>query len=277
MGSEVVKKMISVIVPYKNSKEWIGRCILSLMKQEGDAEFILVNDHSKDGGKALVKKLTGADSRFVLLDNKQAAGVSGARNTGLDAAKGEWITFLDADDELIPEALQVFGRMAWLGRDPEVNILQANHMRCYRGDKTALKYANNKGVYTMAKMPLCWCMVWNKLIRRSFIEEHHIRFVEGLQYGEDEIFVLDMIAKDNKIIHTQTNTVTVMRHFDNKQSLSHIKGKEGLLTQARALEEYIMRTDNPEARITACKVLSEHWGSPTYIKAFGSDEKEMEK
>ena len=117
-------------------------------------------------------------------------------------------------------------------------------------------------------------MVWNKLIRRAFLEEHKIRFIEGLQYGEDEIFNLDMLAKDNRIIHTMTNTVTVCRHFDNKQSLSHTKVGEpsGLLAQAKALEDYIMRTEAPAARVAACKIISEHWGSKTYTGTFGREE-----
>lgn len=264
--------MISVIVPYKDAEPWITRCVESMKIQKGDAEFILVNDHSSDSGKKIAKELTKGDKRFKHVDNARAAGVSGARNTGIDKAKGEWITFLDADDELMPEAFQVFDRMIRL--DPTINIMQANHMRNYTPERTVLKYANSKGTYSMKALPKCWCMVWNKLVRRSFIEENQIRFVEGLQYGEDEIFVLDMLAKDDRIIHTMTNTVTILRHFDNKQSLSHVKPqrKEGLLAQARALEDYIMRTEDPLARITACKVLSEHWGSNTYIKAFGRAE-----
>lgn len=264
--------MISVIVPYKNSEPWLGRCIESLKGQGGDMEFILVNDHSADHGKALAKTLTKGDKRFRLYENARAEGVSGARNTGLDKAKGEWITFLDADDEMAPGASAVFDRMTRL--DPTINIMQANHLRFYsRTGETKLRYTNNKGMYNLENLPKCWCMVWNKLVRRSFLEENKIRFVEGLQYGEDEIFNLDMLAKDNRIIHTMTNTVTIVRHFDNKESLSHTKpGQlEGLLAQAQALQDYILRTKEPAARIAACKVLSEHWGSGTYIGTFGRD------
>ena len=264
--------MISVIVPYKDSEPWIGRCVESLKIQDGDMEFILVNDHSTDNGKKIAKELAKGDKRFRLYENARAAGVSGARNTGLDKAKGDWVTFLDADDGMLPEASQVFARMIWL--DPTINIMQANHMRHYsKTGQTKLKHTNDRGMYKMEFLPKCWCMVWNKLIRRSFIEDNQIRFIEGLQYGEDEIFNLDMLAKDNRIIHTKTNTVTIMRHFDNKQSLSHVKTGEpaGLMAQARALEDFIMRTEDPLARTTACKILSEHWGSQTYLGAFGRE------
>ena len=112
--------MISVIVPYKNAAPWIGRCVESLKAQSGDMEFILVNDHSTDDGKKIAKDLTKGDKRFRHYENARADGVSGARNTGLDKAKGEWITFLDADDEMLPEAYQVFERMIRL--DQTINI-----------------------------------------------------------------------------------------------------------------------------------------------------------
>lgn len=262
--------MVSVIVPFWNSAEWLGRCIDSLKVLEGDAEFILVDDHSSDRSYYFAIWQTETDGRFKVLQNEHAKGVSGARNTGLDHARGEWITFLDADDTMLPDAIAIFERMQRL--DPSANIIQANHMRRYaRTGNTVLKYTNPKGVYTLDKMPLCWCMVWNKLIRRSFIEENEIRFLEGLQYGEDEIFILDCLDADNRIFHTLTKTATVVRHFDNKESLSHIKGRDGLIKQSRALEDYAMRAKNKETRVFTCNLIAEHWTSPTYLNKFGGD------
>lgn len=258
--------MISVIVPYWNAEQWIGRCVNSLKKQEGEFTFILVNDKSKDKSKSTAKKTAKGDDRFIFIDNQRAKGVSGARNTGIDIAKGEWITFLDADDELLPDAWKVFERMTqW-----EENILQANHLRQYSNpDRVVNKMPNNKGIYDFDAMPNWHCMVWNKLFRRDFIGD--TRFIEGLHYGEDEIFILDLLAKDDRIRHTLTNTVTVLRHFDNPNSLSRskVKDREGLMAQTHALEEYIMRTNNPKARKFVCETLSYHWSSSTYLKAFG--------
>lgn len=255
---------ISVIVPFWNSEKWLARCLDSLLKQRGDFEFILVDDHSTDNGKEIAYEYCNKDKRFTLMSNRHAKGVSGARNTGLDCAKGEWVTFLDSDDEMNPNAYRMFEQMA----NTSANIVQANHLRHYEAiDKTVLKYANIGGVYRMSNLPQQWCMVWNKLIRKSFIDEHHIRFVDGLQYGEDEVFCLEMLSYDDRIVHTED--VTVTRHFGNKESLSHIKGRQELFEQARALEEFAMRSHNPEARVTVCKVLSEHWGSKRYLEVFG--------
>ena len=118
--------------------------------------------------------------------------------------------------------------------------------------------------------PKCWCMVWNKLYRRSFLDDHQIRFVEGLQYGEDEIFNLACCKYDDRLFHTKHNTVTVMRHFDNKQSLSRVKASDwtGLVRQSQALEEFMLQADDPKLRHATYEILAEHWNSGRYREAF---------
>lgn len=249
---------ISVIIPFYNSAIYMDRCVKSLL-QDGDFEFILVNDRSTDGSEKVVECYS--DPRIRLMDNEHAKGVSGARNTGLDHATGRWVAFLDADDEMLPNAYEAFMRMA----QEEANIIQAEHLRHYlAGNKTVNKHPCDAGEYHLESLPEMWFMVWNKLYKREFLSD--IRFMEGVQYGEDEVFNLDCLAKDNLIIHTKERTT--LRHFNNAHSLSKTKGKEGLIIQARALEDFLMRCENPTARLTACKVLSEHWNSEVYKREF---------
>ena len=255
--------MISVIVPYMNAAKWIRRCAMSLKRQKGDFEFIMVDDSSTDNGSEILKAC--ADDRFILVNNYHHIGVSGARNCGLDIAKGEWITFLDADDELLPVASEVFGRMAKI--DPTANIIQANHLRQYAAPGVVNKYPNRRGIYTLHDLPQQWCMVWNKLYRHEFIEG--IIFDTNLQFGEDEMFNMECLARDGRIFHTMTDTVTMLRHFDNKKSLSHIKNRNDILKEARAIEDFIVRQEDPDVRDMAYQRLLWHWNSGTYKKAFG--------
>ena len=133
--------MISVIVPYRDSELWLGRCCESMHEQGGDFEFILVNDWSEDGGPKIVDCYVDIDSRFRGIVNQRGKGVSGARNTGLDAARGEWVTFLDADDELLPNAYRTLSSYAEAGR----NVIQFNHIRYYtRIDKLTLIITQTK-------------------------------------------------------------------------------------------------------------------------------------
>ncbi len=99
--------MISVIVPVYNGEEWLGEALESLKGQTyGDFEAIIVDDGSTDNSAAIAKTFCAADSRFRLISQPNA-GVSAARNHGIDLAKGEWIAFMDADDIMPLDALEV--------------------------------------------------------------------------------------------------------------------------------------------------------------------------
>jgi glycosyltransferase involved in cell wall biosynthesis len=233
------------------------------MEQKGDFEFIVVNDFSTDGSEDIALAYQKADKRFKPLLNQHKKGVSGARNTGLDHMSGEWFTFLDADDTLCDNAHEVLNKAT----EKNVNIFQFNHLRHYeKHDRTVMKYEAYEGWYDVGHLPMCWCMVWNKLYRAETFGK--VRFVEGLQYGEDEIFNLECFDIDDHIYNV-ADTFMVHR-FTNKKSLSKTKSKDmdGLLAQARALEELLYRLKRPQTRSATCDVLAEHWTSPTYRKAF---------
>lgn len=261
--------MISIIVPYRNAEPWIGRCCESLQFAESDFEFLLIDDNSSDTSADIVADYAALDHRFVNLKNEEWPGVSGARNTGLNHAHGDWITFLDADDELNPEATKTFVDIFM--KDRSANVYQFNHMRKYEdAPKPRIKYANPVGWYHIDALPNRWCMVWNKLFRRSFIEEHGIRFVEDLQYGEDELFILECLAKDDRIYCW--SGVTVTKHFDNKESLSRTKTDEDLITVVNALAHFLLRQEDPNIRTAMCRIISQHWTSKTFLKLLGRKE-----
>lgn len=212
--------IISVIVPFYNSEQWLGRCLDSLTKQKGDFEFVLIDDQSTDKSREIAYDYCNKDNRFKLLTNQNAKGVSGARNTGMDIASGEWVTFLDADDEMLDDAYLTYRQV--IDQDPRANIHQLNHLRYYTDiGKLVSKYTNGEGVYGFGNLPLVWFGVWNKLYKADFIKA--IRFDQDLQYGEDGLFVLNCLRQDNYIHHADLNVVAVKHRFDNKNSLSHIK------------------------------------------------------
>ena len=230
--------MISVIVPYWNAEKWLGRCCESLLKQEGEFEFLLISDHCTDNSDDIARDYACKDKRFTAIWNTHAKGVSGARNTGLDVARAEWVTFLDADDELMPDAYAAF--IGTIKRDPKADIHQLNHIRNYTAiSKKTIKYTNNAGRYDTGNLPDIWWCVWNKVIRREFLKG--IRFNEGLQYGEDGLFILECLAKGAYINHADRNVVAVMHRFDNKKSLSHVKTVQDIIKQIRTYEAFLFR------------------------------------
>ena len=229
---------------------------------DGDFEFLLVSDHqNEDNGEDIARAYATADSRFRALHNEHSKGVSGARNTGLDHMRGEWFTFIDCDDAMNENAYETMIKATGVSAD----IHQFNHLRYYeKRDRLAMKYEATEGWYDIQHLPPVWCMVWNKLYRTSIYGK--VRFVEGLQYGEDEIFNLECFDISDRIYCNRTPTVIHM--FTNKGSLSKTKRAEGLIAQARALEDAIYRLKNPLSRQATLETLAEHWSSPTYHTEF---------
>ena len=98
---------ISIIIPVYNAEKYVGACIESLLAQSfSDFECILVNDGSTDGSSAVCREYAKKDPRVIHIDQENQ-GVCGARNTGLDAARGETITFVDSDDWMDENGLEI--------------------------------------------------------------------------------------------------------------------------------------------------------------------------
>ena len=255
--------MISVVVPYWNAGKWIGRCADSLRQQTGDFEFIMVDDFSDDN------PVFETDDRFILLKNKHTKGVSGARNTGIEEAHGEWVTFLDADDEMKPNAYKAFQEV--ISKDPEAVVHQLNHVRFYSAmGIEALKYTNREGRYEVPNLPDIWWGVWNKLYKRDFIQD--IRFQEGMQYGEDGLFNLECLAKGAAIHHGAYRLTTVRHRFDNKESLSHIKTSEDIIDQIQTYEAFLFRQSDVKMRRMMCKMIADLWSHKRTLDLIGGQD-----
>lgn len=260
--------MISIITPFKNAEDWIGRCCKSMLDMRDGFEFILVDDGSTDASCDIAELYVKHANNIWIIDNKCYPGVSGARNTGIEEASGEWITFLDADDYLAPEAAITLRRAADLNAD----IVQMDHHRYYTSiDKLVCKYKNEPGEYRPRDLPDLWCMVWNKLYRRSFLDDD-LRFLEGMQYGEDELFNLECLAKAGRIFCI--DGCATVHCFDNKNSLARSKTPAKLWKQIQELEDFLESQEDPEIRKAVCRILSEHWRSETYETIIGQGVKE---
>lgn len=248
--------MISVITPFWNSELWLERCCESMHSQEGDFEFILVDDKSTDGGWSIAQKYKILDDRFVVIGNEHDKGVSGARNTGIDHARGEWITFLDADDELLDGAYRAFQKA--IKANMQANVIQLNHERYYQKlGRGIVRYCNDAGVYCIPDLPEIWVGVWSKLFRAEFLDG--IRFLEGMQYGEDGLFVLECMARDGRIFHADRNLLAIRHRFDNENSLSHVKKLSDIVGQIREYESFMERQTDPMLKKLVCMDLSKLW------------------
>ena len=102
--------LISVIIPVYKVEEYLCRCVDSVLAQTyGNLEIILVDDGSPDGCPAMCDAYAGQDARIRVI-HQENAGLSGARNAGIDAARGQWLAFVDSDDYLAPDFLECLYR-----------------------------------------------------------------------------------------------------------------------------------------------------------------------
>lgn len=255
---------ISVIVPYHNAEKWIRRCCESLHNNKGEFEFIMVDDHSTDDSAKIVKEYADIDDRFFMYENIHAKGVSGARNTGLDLATGDWICFLDADDEYAPGTINAIN--ASVRMYPEADLIQLNHARITANGIQMPRMFNPRGKYPLNNLPKLWMSSCNKLFRANLIED--IRFKEGLDHGEDEIFVLECLKRKRCIYNSEH--IALLYHKDNPNSLSSKTTVQDLLGEQRALCEFAGKhKDDPELLRAVRQRQSELWNNACYKRVFG--------
>ena len=146
--------MFSVIIPVYNRRELVGRAIRSVLLQEGgDYEVIVVDDASDDGTSDWVRA-TFAD-RVQLLVLEKNAGVSAARNHGIEAARGEWIALLDSDDEWLPEKLA--RQLDTLATQPRLQLCHTDEIwvRNGRPVRLAQRYEKAGGFIFQRCLPVC--------------------------------------------------------------------------------------------------------------------------
>jgi teichuronic acid biosynthesis glycosyltransferase TuaG len=185
------RPLVSVVVPMYQSG-WCVEETLDSIRSQTLAEFeaIIVNDGSTDDGPEVARRFAGADARFRLIDQENR-GLAGARNTGTDAARGEYLYFLDADDRVMPWGLEamvaaarrlgsaaVFGRVEW--RD------EVGHPTGWA------PMLDHTEVGLDALLRGCVFPVNAQLVRREAVGS--IRFEAGLRIGEDWDFWLRLAA-----------------------------------------------------------------------------------
>ena len=225
---------ISLIVPVYNEEPFLPRCIESIKSQTVPfEEVIFIDDKSTDNSVQILREAEKENPNFRVVERLVNGGVSSTRNMGLDESHGEYITFLDSDDELLPDAHEKMLRA--IERHPEAQMIQFNHLRHYaKINKTVKKYDNRSGWYDIkdTQRMHCWFGVWNKLVRRDSI---CYDFELGMRYGEDGLWILDHLTDDYRI--WQEDTETVIHHFENQNSLTKSKTAKQIRELIKALEE----------------------------------------
>ncbi len=210
---------ITVIVPVYNAEKYICECIESILNQTfGDLELILVDDGSPDNCGKICDEYAEKDNRVRVFHQKNR-GVSVARNLGIDNAQGEYITFVDSDDYILPYALEllyhdiVFSNAdisCASGRKKCSNTIEAlEKSKCIiwrDNDSVKKSLLDNGALYSSCR----------KLYKKEFLDD--IRFEEGRKIHEDSFFVFCCCLKKPTFV---LRNVYIYYYRNNPDSASH--------------------------------------------------------
>lgn len=201
------QQLISVIVPVYNGERYIGECIESIIGQtHKDIELIIVDDGSTDSTPAIIKRYAAADRRIRLIRGNNK-GPSAARNTGLDNASGAYITFVDADDLIAPQFIEMLLSMIEkTGAQIASCDFTERYKKLFIGDTISVDYSTIKADEYVAKVlykQLSNNSVWSKLFVASLFKD--VRFIE-MRYEDLEIFPrlcmkADMVAVTDRVLY----------------------------------------------------------------------------
>lgn len=244
--------LISIIIPVYNVEKYLRQCLESIQQQTyPDWEAILVDDGSSDGSSAICDEYAKKDGRFRVV-HQANAGVSSARNVGLNNAHGKWITFLDADDRLKNNALEYYAdhvnenidmvMAGYVSLDDESNVIfePQTHEDFLLDKEQAL---------TMMYKPMWFPYqgyLWNKCYRKSLIDAHHLRFDERIFFNEDRLFVTQYLCSILKeVLYTSSVVYEYCKHNGSAMSslkkgynvkfFTDLKGYEGMRKAIRSI------------------------------------------
>lgn len=187
---------VSIIVPVFKAERYLRQCIESILTQTfTDWECILVDDGSPDHSGAICDEYAARDARIRVI-HKENGGVSSARNVALGRMTGKWLTFVDSDDCLYPNALQ---RWVEVAEQNNLDLIQCHFNREYKEGQvdgnatevlTATHYADSENYLTC---------VWGTIFKTIIVKEHSLRFDENVKLGEDQIFLLNYMQLCTRI------------------------------------------------------------------------------
>lgn len=191
---------VSFVIPAYNCGDVVGRAIQSIVDQKLNSfEIIVINDSSNDNTLMVLNSMALDLPHLRIISHEVNRNLGAARNTGINASKGEFVYFLDADDWLESNGVGVLFEIA---RDRSMDVVACG-VQLVSFDGTVEPYhawdfestGGAEGVDYFSQYKI-GAIVWNKLYRKSFLDEHEIRFIEG--YFHEDILFTAKIALECK-------------------------------------------------------------------------------
>lgn len=197
----------SIIIPVYNAEQYLERCVQSIRRQTYEEyEVLLVDDGSKDDSKKICKKIEKYDQRFVFI-SKEHAGVSAARNYGIQKAKGKYLVFVDADDYVADVFLEHLyeavcderADVCFMGRHyiKKENVLEEHEVYHVRKNISQSQEFSKGEFLDMVTQEgnLMPGSMWLMTVNRAFVQKMQLSFDENLAWSEDSDFIYQVFTK----------------------------------------------------------------------------------
>lgn len=253
-GKNVVPK-VSVIIPIYNVEAYLEECLVSILNQTlRNIEIICVNDGSTDSSGRILEKYRAEDARIKII-NQCNAGLSCARNTGLRAARGEYVYFVDSDDYVETSALEFLYKEAKKDRldilffdgesffdPPELKSGFVGADCCYRSCEFGGVLSGTDMYVKMREKGVFRPMVWLQLLRRQYLIDEKLTFREGIMH-EDILFTTCGTLQAKRVGHRNIQ----LYHY--RRRANSITGSK--ITFERVYGKYV-------TLITLLQYMSEH-------------------
>jgi len=225
--------LVSVIIPVYKVEPYIIRCIDSVLNQTyRQIEVILVDDCSPDCSMDLAKDFIrespkSQDLKFLFLQHDHNRGLSAARNTGIKAATGDYIYFLDSDDEITNDCIELLlkesvGGIIDVVFAGNVEVREDNECMCFPLEDYYIydSYEIIKA-FTNGKIAI---IAWNKLVKRKIVQERELLFKEGV-INEDELWTFLLVNNISSIRYMAKVTYIYYIHPNSISTgpINHLK------------------------------------------------------
>lgn len=220
------KVVVSIIIPVFNAAKDLDNCLKSVMSQTfQNYEVILVDDGSKDGSSEICDKWANEKDKIIVV-HQVNAGANAARAKGVDLAKGEWITFVDADDTISPNYLSALygcceGTDIVCGRiEGEKSLPKKMHIVEARARLLSVKFST---------APYC------KLYRKTLFDKHTFDIPREIQLGEDMIMNIRLFFNADRYPHFVNEVLYFYNHRETGLSGSYVStiASESLVDESR--------------------------------------------
>ncbi|MCL1665346.1 glycosyltransferase [Elizabethkingia ursingii] len=241
--------LVSIIVPVYNAESTLYIALDSIISQSYQhLEVILIDDCSQDNTLDVIDRYTvrlsnQTDIIIKVISHEHNKGVAGARNTGLNNATGDYIYYVDADDYIERDAIEIMAKEAI---ETEADIIGCNWYLSFSHNERKMNQSSFETPVEAIQKILSGKMRWNLwlfMVRRSLYEEYNIRFLDGMNMGEDMMAMVKLFINAKKVSYIDK----ALYHYgqSNEGSLTKTyseRHRKEVIANLNSIEVYLQKS-----------------------------------